>query len=101
MFFFTCCTLIRVTGCPDTDCWMGIGDTGLRKTMPLWCRASGLCSVLALSGVWGAAKPFTGLEPEIRPRFCRVKLRMAGLGLWRRCACWVVCGEAAAAAAGL
>lgn len=72
--FFTCCTLIRATGCPDTDCWMGTGDTGLMKTMPL------CCSVLPHSGVWGAAKLFPGLEPEIRPRFCRVKLRMAGLG---------------------
>lgn len=48
--------------------------------------------------VWslGAAKVFPGLEPEIRPRFCKVKFRMAGLGLWRWWACWVVCGEAAA-----
>ena len=68
------------------------------KTMPLCCRASGLGMVLAHSGVWGVAKAFTGLEPEIRPRFCRVKLRMAGLGLWRRWSCWALYGEAAVAA---
>lgn len=90
--FPTCCTLNRATGCPFTDCWIGTGDTGLMKTMPLCCRASGpgsgLCRVLlAHSGVWGTVKLFPGLEPEIRPRFCRVKLRMAGLGLLRRWAC--------------
>ena len=89
----TCCRLNRVMGCPDRDCCTGTGDTGLMNTMPLCCRARGLAMLLTPSGVWGAAK---GLDPEIRPRFCRVKLRMAGLGLWRRCACWVVRGEAAA-----
>lgn len=80
-FCFTCCTLISVTGCGDTDCWTGTGDTGLMKTMPLCGRASGLDRTFARSGVWGAAKALPGLGPEIRPRFCKVKLRMAGLGL--------------------
>lgn len=69
----------------------GTGDMGLMNTMPLCCSGSGLPQ----SGDWGAAKPLPGLEPEMRPRFCRVKLRMAGLGLWRRWACWAVWGEAA------
>lgn len=63
---------------------------GLMNTMPLCCSGSGLLQ----SGDWGAAKLLPGLEPEMRPRFCRVKLRMAGLGLWKRWAGW-------AAAAGL
>lgn len=94
---------MRATGCADTACCTGTGDTGLMKTMPLCCRASGpgsgLARVLARSGVCGAAKVFPGLEPEIRPRFCRVKLRMAGLGLCSWWACWVEHGESAVAEA--
>lgn len=89
--FSTCCTLNRAIGVPGTDCWTGTGDTGLMNTMPLCCRASEPSG--AQSGVWGAGKAETGLELEIRPRFCRVKLRMAGLGLWRRWGCWMACGE--------
>lgn len=72
------------------------------KTMLLCCcRASGLDSVVLYSEVGVEAKLFLGLEPEIRPRFCSVKLRIAGLGLWRWRGCAeTVRGESVAGAGG-
>lgn len=84
----TCCRLMRVSGGVPS------GDTGLMKTMFLWV------SGLTPPGVCGATKAPAcvvcaggGPEGAMSPRFCRVKLRMAGLGLCRR---WAAArGEAA------
>ncbi len=82
----TCGMLMRVKGCPCMEA--RAGEMGFTKIMP--CGGSpewGDGSVPVCSGV-----EFGVLEPGIRPRFCKVKLRMAGLGLWMRCP-WEVKGE--------
>ncbi len=77
----TCGMLMRVKGCPCMEA--RAGEMGFTKIMP--CGGS---------PEWGdcSGVEFGVLEPGIRPRFCRVKLRMAGLGLWMRCP-WEVKGE--------
>lgn len=73
---------MSVTGCPciEAGCRARAGERGFTKIMPWWGSPGwGDGSVLDDSGV-----EFGVVVPGMRPKFCSVKLRIAGLGLWMR-----------------